>query len=299
MVSSRASGAADTDLVAAPGSGGVQLPQGNYEIAMRFDVPRAQVIAWRVLCPGVDVGGEVGGATQAGSMLAASARVATTGDGVCMLQVTADDANVRAGFSVTRIRGIEAHLVADAEAAQRRDQAALRARTAVTAQLLAAGAKLRPPMPPPKQEQPGTPPYPDAEWISGYWSWESGDWLWHDGAWYDEEHDFDANLIGADAGAGVHNERRYEDYPSRPFVTGIRDHRKKREHDRDHRGPATASSGSFLDGVKSVSDDSSRTTRDHRNDSDSGHNARREWVPRDADDKKDDDKSERVRDHRR
>lgn len=48
------------DATGAPGVGGVQLAQGNYELAMRFDIPRAQVVDWRVTCPGVDLDGQVG-----------------------------------------------------------------------------------------------------------------------------------------------------------------------------------------------------------------------------------------------
>ncbi len=40
-----------TDAVAAPGAGGMQLAAGSYDIAMRFDLPRAQVVEWRLECP--------------------------------------------------------------------------------------------------------------------------------------------------------------------------------------------------------------------------------------------------------
>ncbi|MBA3818169.1 MAG: hypothetical protein H0X17_04710, partial [Deltaproteobacteria bacterium] len=49
-----------TDAVAAPGAGGIQLPQGTYDLALRFDIPRAQVIDWKLGCPGVEVAGQVG-----------------------------------------------------------------------------------------------------------------------------------------------------------------------------------------------------------------------------------------------
>ncbi len=45
---------------AAPGSGGVALPRGTYEVALRFGVPRAQLVDWHIACPGVDVGGTAG-----------------------------------------------------------------------------------------------------------------------------------------------------------------------------------------------------------------------------------------------
>src|SRR5688572_30334440 len=60
MVASRASGDAQSDRVAAPGAGGIQLAQGTYELAMRFDLPRAQIVDWKIVCPGADVVGQVG-----------------------------------------------------------------------------------------------------------------------------------------------------------------------------------------------------------------------------------------------
>src|SRR5215216_1018195 len=50
-----------TELVGHGNAGdGIQLPQGNYELAMRFEVPRAQVVDWKIVCPGVDIDGQVG-----------------------------------------------------------------------------------------------------------------------------------------------------------------------------------------------------------------------------------------------
>lgn len=40
--------------------GGMQLAQGSYELALWFDVPRAQVVDWTVTCPGVEVTGTAG-----------------------------------------------------------------------------------------------------------------------------------------------------------------------------------------------------------------------------------------------
>ncbi|MBS1121749.1 MAG: hypothetical protein H6Q90_3977 [Deltaproteobacteria bacterium] len=51
---------APTDAVAAPGAGGIELAQGSYDVALRFDIPRAQRIEWRVRCPGADLEGAVG-----------------------------------------------------------------------------------------------------------------------------------------------------------------------------------------------------------------------------------------------
>jgi len=40
--------------------GGIQLAKGSYELAMTFDIPRAQVVEWTVSCPGVALSGITG-----------------------------------------------------------------------------------------------------------------------------------------------------------------------------------------------------------------------------------------------
>jgi hypothetical protein len=40
--------------------GGIQLPAGTYDLAMSFDIPRAQEIEWSVSCPGVQQSGIAG-----------------------------------------------------------------------------------------------------------------------------------------------------------------------------------------------------------------------------------------------
>lgn len=460
-------GAGTSDPVAAPGAGGIQLPQGTYELAMRFDVPRAQLVDWRLACPGVDVAGQVGetfeqyrerrlgelrraaeqdaarresaanlvvgaitprarvgnvearahvevhvqpdavaelppGDAGAGTLVA-SARVITAGDGVCALQVSADDPGVRAAFTVTRIRDleaeqrmrtmaarevavrargqltaqlvtagadpevaraklaaeaaardrvrveaearvraraevraryealalharaeyvmylegkcnarpghrerlaeqerrrVEARLVADAALAQRRDQAALRARADLRAQLIGFGAKARPPRPPPRPENPGAPPFEGAEWIAGSWSWEGDAWAWQDGGWSDPTLFGDAGetaVVGGEVGVGV----GVSVGPARTYQPGVRDHRRPREHVRDHRDDAPPV---WRDPGRSTPRDDAPRTRDHRDE------GRSVWTPRDAgrgatvrDHRKDDedDDKPRVRDHRR
>ncbi len=51
-----------TDAVATPWAvgGGIQLAAGTYDLAMAFDVPRAQEIEWTVSCPGVQLNGTAG-----------------------------------------------------------------------------------------------------------------------------------------------------------------------------------------------------------------------------------------------
>jgi hypothetical protein len=159
---------------------------------MRFDIPRAQIIDWRITCPGVDLDGQVGetldqyrarrsveltrdrdeqrarGATAASIVLGAatntnvdiavggggpvmppphdigrgtlvsSARVITSGDGVCALAVTTDDAHeVRASFTITRIRDLAAEDRMRTIAAR---EVAVKARGSLSAQLVTAGA---------------------------------------------------------------------------------------------------------------------------------------------------------------
>ncbi|MBA3454895.1 MAG: hypothetical protein H0T42_17535, partial [Deltaproteobacteria bacterium] len=41
-------------------AGSIPLGRGNYQLAMRFDVPRAQVVGWTLRCPGVERTGEAG-----------------------------------------------------------------------------------------------------------------------------------------------------------------------------------------------------------------------------------------------
>lgn len=426
---SHPSGASGASGASGPG---VQLPQGNYELAMRFEIPRAQLVDWRITCPGVDLDGRVGetldayrlrrsaeltrerdedqqrGAAAASIVLGAvananvdvqvaggppvpvpatdfgrgtlvaSARVITSGDGVCALAVTTEDPTVRASFTITRIRDLEAEdrmraiaarevavktrgslsaqllstgathdpartraairarteaaatdtreaylaylagkcnaepgrrartadterqrresrLVAYAEIAQRREQAALVARANLREQLLRWGAKPRPPMPDPKPEQPGPPPFDGAEWTAGYWAWESGAWAWEDGGWGDPAM-FDDNVVGLDALGGVATGS------PRPEPS-VRDHRRIKERVRDHRD---------LDDPPAWKPEAREVSqvRDHRG-NDRGHESRStNWAPsskdegakvrdhRDDDNKKDDDDKPRVRDHR-
>ena len=411
-----------TDVSSAPGAGGIQVPQGNYELAMRFQVPRAQVVEWKIICPGVDLGGQVGESFDryrerrlgeiardredqaaraeaaanlvvgsvararvevhagdpielapddvGGGTLVTAARVITARDGVCTLQVDAADPEVRASFTVTRIRDLgaeqrmrtiaaregavkargqlttqlvtaganpsvqprrtepsaearaiyarqeyilyltgkcdadpkrrdravedertrrEARLMAYAEIAQRSDQAALRTRDDLRAQLLALGAKQRPPMPPPRTEEPGTAPFEGATWTAGYWSWDSGAWAWEDGSWIDPD-ELDYGYYAQD----VANVRKHEDDNYHPPSPGIRDHRRPRDHSRDHRD--STSDRSWLETARdnvTSSKSSEPTVRDHRSDD------RRVWVPKDADDDKKSDDKPIVRDHRR
>ncbi len=123
-------------------SAGMQLARGSYELALWFDIPRAQVVDWTVTCPGVEVTGtageslesyqarrveelrvargqqEVASLTSVGSdapielppgdigagRVASTVRVMTGGSGVCAVTATADDASVLGTYQITRIR---------------------------------------------------------------------------------------------------------------------------------------------------------------------------------------------------
>ena len=60
LVTTRGAPQSQGDSVAAPGAGGIELPRGAYDFAIRFDIPRAQIIQWRASCPGVELEGAVG-----------------------------------------------------------------------------------------------------------------------------------------------------------------------------------------------------------------------------------------------
>lgn len=128
----------------------MQLARGSYELALWFDIPRAQIVEWTVTCPGVEVSGTAGesfehykarrieelraarGQQRVASLtmvpgddpielppddvgagrLASTVRVMTGGSGVCVVTATADDASVLGTYQVTRIR--DPHLEARA-----------------------------------------------------------------------------------------------------------------------------------------------------------------------------------------
>src|SRR5262245_28238205 len=41
-------------------AGSIALTHGTYELTLRFDVPRAQIVEWSVACPGIERRGAVG-----------------------------------------------------------------------------------------------------------------------------------------------------------------------------------------------------------------------------------------------
>ncbi|MDQ3369608.1 MAG: hypothetical protein M3680_29620, partial [Myxococcota bacterium] len=73
-----------------------------------------------------------------------------------------------------------------------RATAALRARVALRTQLVAFGARARPPMPAVMLEQPGPAPFDGARWIAGTWGWTGTTWAWTAGGWTDADRFGDA-----------------------------------------------------------------------------------------------------------
>jgi hypothetical protein len=47
-------------VVAGGGASSISLGRGTYQMSMQFDVPRAQVVAWTLRCPGVERAGQAG-----------------------------------------------------------------------------------------------------------------------------------------------------------------------------------------------------------------------------------------------
>ncbi|HEY5939066.1 MAG TPA: hypothetical protein VIU61_30640, partial [Kofleriaceae bacterium] len=51
LVTARTTAGIDVPTSAAPGAGGMRLSRGTYEIKVWFDIPRAQVVDWKLVCP--------------------------------------------------------------------------------------------------------------------------------------------------------------------------------------------------------------------------------------------------------
>jgi len=60
LVTTRTAPGTAVPTSAAPGAGGIQLPRGTYEIKVWFDIPRAQLVDWKLACPGVELTGSAG-----------------------------------------------------------------------------------------------------------------------------------------------------------------------------------------------------------------------------------------------
>jgi hypothetical protein len=210
----------------------------------------------------------------------------------------AAEARARAAEADARARAAEAaRAEADARAAaeaaaivaaaEAREATAREVREQMMGVLIAMGARLRPPMPPPMPESPGDRPFDGAIWVAGSWTWVGAEWQWTAGGWSD---------------SGTFTRERDVD-------NVVRDHRSEpTDVVRDHRGGGSGPGVTTYDNSDSTT---SGTVRDHRSD-------RRDDAPpprntntvvrdhrsndddkRDKDKKEDDDKKDVVRDHRR
>lgn len=193
----------------------------------------------------------------------------------------------------------ERRMAIEAERA-RRVQLALEVRADLAAYLVSLGARERPPMPAPLPENPGSPPFADAEWIAGTWRWTGGRWIWEAGGWRDTTVFGVAGSVGGAVSGAIGGTISVStdstptyDEPVRTTTTTVRDHRSETvtvqpqaPAVRDHRS-----------GTVTVQPQAP-AVRDHRSERPSEAK-----TPAVRDHRKDDDdkKSDgpRVRDHRR
>jgi hypothetical protein len=175
-------------------------------------------------------------------------------------------------------------------------------RVAMVDFLIALGARLRPPMPPARPEDPGDAPFSDAVWIAGGWVWVDAEWQWRAGGWRDgttfggdvtvdnagwttRDHRTDAAAGGGgdtwttrdhrgDSGITVHIPSSSEDHghPSPGAGSGltVRDHRGDRDDHvvvRDHR---SGDKPTRKDDGKKDRDDNRDKDRDKDKDKDDG-----------------------------
>ena len=191
------------------------------------------------------------------------------------------EAAARARAEAEARAAAEAAAIAAAADAAERDARATR--QAMVDYLVLLGARLRPPMPPVRPEDPGDAPFDGAVWIAGRWIWNIGAWTWEAGGWRDRR--------GFQRDTVVDNEPR-------GWTT------------RDHRSEAGSGSGSgsiYLP-PSSNSGGGGVTVRDHRGDSGKrdepsikvrDHRRDKDDDKKDDDKDKDDDSKVKVRDHRR
>ncbi len=191
----------------------------------------------------------------------------------------------------------ERRMAIEAERA-RRIELALEVRADLTAYLVSLGARERPPMPAPRPEYPGNPPFAGAEWIAGAWRWTGGQWIWEAGGWRDTTVFGAAGSVGGVVGGAISIGTDYdppvfqEPAGTTTTTTTVRDHRSgtvtappQAPTVRDHRSETVTTqpqTPTVRDHRSERQSESKPTVRDHRNDDD---------------DKK--SSGPRVRDHRR
>ena len=116
------------------------------------------------------------------------------------------DADVRARLRAQAIadaEAINARAAAEYAAFQAIGANAAAARGQVIDALLAMGARLRPPMPPPVEEYAGVAPSSDASWHGGHWTWNGSQWMWIEGRWVGGGGAITVDIGGSGVGVGV------------------------------------------------------------------------------------------------
>lgn len=176
----------------------------------------------------------------------------------------------------------------DAEAAQAAAQAAIitgadATRVAMIDYLVSLGARLRPPMPAPLDEDPGAPPFSGASWIAGVWIWSGVEWQWQAGGWNDP------TVFGSDPvdnGVTVVTTSNTSTTTTSTTTTSSGGSWVDRDHRTDGGSGTVILSQPGRDHTTTNPSGGTVITRDHRD------------KPK-QDDKKDDDGKVIVRDHRR
>jgi hypothetical protein len=208
------------------------------------------------------------------------------------------DARMQMQLAAQRQAEIDAHrerLIVDVE--QRRLDIAQRARDDLRRRWVAWGAIPRPPMPALLAEEAGEPPFPGARWTPGTWQWVNGQWTWRAGFWSNPDVFDDA---GGDltVGIGMGFDFDLSGGGSDEESPRVRDHHRKGPRIRDHHKPEPIVRDHYKpEPVVRDHPKPEPTVRDHPKSS--REEPKSTIRVHEKDDKKDEDKGGRVRNHYR
>lgn len=174
--------------------------------------------------------------------------------------------------------------------AERRAALAVHARGDVVDALVALGAVLRPPMPPPVAEVAGLPPASDARWRAGHWTWNGRQWVWVEGRWIGGGGILTVDL-GVTVGGGSASWGGDERLPPGGDRAPVRDHRTPVDEPAPTRAPARDHRAGSAPPAAPAPPAPRERTRDHRTD-------RADDDDRDDQDARPAGGRARVRDHR-